>query len=134
MESIPGLFVGYGSERYSSISSSCHSENDKMSNISAHQMNNVNSKQASRPPISVSMSTENMFNLLHIYLLKLTVQDKEGISLRGSTFLQLECSASKFSKCSSVSYLMVGVLLSPLPSGQKAVVQTTRGGKALACV
>jgi hypothetical protein len=46
MESIHGPFVGYGSERYSSISSSCHSENDKISNISAHQMNNVNSKQA----------------------------------------------------------------------------------------
>jgi hypothetical protein len=76
-----GPFVIYGSERYSSISSSCHCESDKMSDISAHQMNN-NSKQASRPPISVLMSIENMlFNLLHIYLLKLIVQDKEGMEM-----------------------------------------------------
>jgi hypothetical protein len=67
MESIPGPFVGYGSERYSSISSSCHCENDKMSNISAHQMNNVDSTQASRPPISVSMSTEKTCSIFFIY-------------------------------------------------------------------
>lgn len=54
-----GAFVSYGSERYSSVLNSCHCESDKMSNTSAHQMNNVNTEQASRPPIPVSMPTEN---------------------------------------------------------------------------
>jgi len=54
-----GAFVSYGSERYSSLLNSCHCESDKMSNTSAHQMNNVNTEQTSRPPIPVSMPTEN---------------------------------------------------------------------------